>query len=71
MLGIQPVDKLVQNIHESMYLRPCLNLTTINPSETAGFKKIFHIFEDSMRNLQMFSLVLENTIFFHTLLLFS
>ena len=51
MLGIQPVDKLIQNIHESMYLRSCLNLTTINPSETAGFKKIFHIFEDSMRKL--------------------
>ena len=35
-------------------------VSIINPLETAGFIKIFHIFADSMGILQILSFILEN-----------
>ena len=48
-----------------LHLRSRFNLTTINPLETAGLGKIFHIFVASEGMLQMLPLILENSPFPH------
>ena len=46
-----------------LHLRSRFNLTTINPLETVGLGKIFHIFVASEGMLQMLPLIIENSPF--------
>ena len=70
MPGIWCVDEPAQNIHDpSQYLRSLFGLTTINPLETAGLRKILHILAVSLGILQILSFIL--THLFRALLLFS
>ena len=54
---------LFNRLHRSWYLRSRFNLTTVNPLETAGLGKIFHIFAASIGLLQVLPLIFENSAF--------